>query len=176
MAHRLATILGLSNTSKLAIAAAEQEHGKRVWWTTVCMELMTCTELSLRPACGLDRGRCLELPSSDHLSFDDKADFSEPQYLNAQIQLCRIKYRVTQAICELRSGSLEEAHNIINPCLEHLRQWRQKFDMLSLEFSESGKFSTSTLGHPQMRTIASIILRYNHVRLPLKPDFLVLLF
>lgn len=163
MALRLATILGLSSLPQVSMEPAELEHRKRVWWTTVCMELMTCTELSLRPTCGFGDRR-LGFPDNTQLSFQDREDFSDPQYLTAQVKLCRIKYHVLETICELRSGSLEEAYGLINPCLHSLDQWREEFQSLSLSFHETGIFSTMTLGHPSMRTIASLILRYNQVR------------
>lgn len=163
MAHRLATILDLSNPPRASIDTAELEHRKRVWWTTVCMELMTCTELSLRPTCGFDDMR-LGFPDNAQLSAQDREDFSDPQYLTAQVKLCRIKYRILETVCELRSGSREEAYGLIHPCLHSLNHWREEFQSLSLSFHETGRFSTSTLGHPSMRTIASLFLRYNQVR------------
>ena len=163
MAHRLAAILRLSNPRQTSIEAADSEHRKRVWWTTVCMELMTCTELSLRPAFGLDETH-LGFLDNTQLSTQDREDFSEPQYLTAQVKLCRIKYRVLEAVSELRSGSREEAYGLINPCLQSLKNWREEFQSLSLDFCEAGRFSTSTLGDRSIRTIASLILRYNQVR------------
>ena len=163
MAHRLAELLGLGHpgSSQSSMDSADFEHRKRVWWTTVCMELMTCTELSLRPNCGLENLH-LDFPDNTKLSVNDAQDFSDPQYLTAQIELCRIKYNVVRTICELRSGSLEEAYSLISPCLDSLRHWRAHF-RTKLDFSEIAKFAGSTLTHPSMRTIASLVIRYNQV-------------
>ncbi|KAK2596107.1 hypothetical protein QQS21_006454 [Conoideocrella luteorostrata] len=161
MALRLATTLGLPGLSPSTLDPAEFEHRKRVWWTVVCMELMTCTELSLKPACGFGDNTSLAFPECTHLTAEDMAEFSDPMYLTAQVKLCRIKSRVVETACELRSGSLEEAHGLITPCLQSLSQWREEFRSVSLSFLEAGQFSSATLAHPSMRTLASLIMRYN---------------
>ncbi|KAE8132756.1 hypothetical protein BDV38DRAFT_274869 [Aspergillus pseudotamarii] len=159
MALRLASLLGLSNPLQTLTNAAEKEHRKRVWWTAICMDMMTCTELSLAPERGFN-GNSLEFPDNLQLSPDEIRDFSDPQYFTAQIKLCRIKYRVIQTISNLRLGDTYETNTLINPCLQALHQWRMEFQPC-LDFTENGRFSDATLAHPSMRTIASLLMRYN---------------
>ncbi|KAJ5378609.1 hypothetical protein N7509_011728 [Penicillium cosmopolitanum] len=160
MALRLANLLGIPN-SLVAHSPLEKEHHKRIWWTAVCMDIMTCTELSLAPSQVLyddtsATADCIELSSGE------TEEFSDPRYLTAQVKLVRIKYHITRTISELRYGNSLEAHALIEPCLQALRNWKAQFS-LSLEFKEDGTFSENTLSNPPMRTIASLLLRYNQV-------------
>ncbi|KAJ5083301.1 hypothetical protein N7456_012728 [Penicillium angulare] len=160
MALRLAMLLGLSKPRR-QMTPLQQEHSKRVWWTTICMDVMTCTELSLKPAHGLDENS-IELPDDSQLSADDAEEFSDARYLTAQVKLCRIKYQITQKVSELRFGNAAEAQAFIDPCLQALKNWRLDFAPV-LAFTEEGEFSHDTVAFPSMRTIASLLLRYNQV-------------
>lgn len=126
------------------------------------MDLMTCTELSLKPALGFDENS-IEFPDNSQLSGEDAKEFSDPQYLTAQVKLCRIKYQIIEKISELRFGNAVEAQALIEPCLHALNNWSLEFSP-TLEFTEEGGFSDETLVFPPMRTIASLLLRYNQVR------------
>lgn len=127
------------------------------------MDLMTCTELSIAPTDGFDDDR-VGFPDNSSLSSMDASEaFSDPQHLTAQVKLHRIKYRIIERISELRSGDADETHRLLAPCLEALRYWRLEFHA-SLEYAEDGGFAESTLARPEMRTIASILMRYNQVR------------
>ncbi|KAJ5490164.1 hypothetical protein N7453_010989 [Penicillium expansum] len=158
MALRLAMLLGLS-TPHNQMSLLEQEHRKRIWWTTICMDIMTCTELSLTPAAAFDEDS-IEFPDNSQLSAEDVEEFSDPQYLTAQVKLCRIKYQIIKKISELRFGNAVEAHALIEPCLQALNNWRLEFSP-TLEFTSDGGFTDGTLAFPPMRTIASLLLRYN---------------
>lgn len=161
MALRLAMLLGLSRP-QTKMSLREQEHRKRIWWTTVCMDIMTCTELSLTPAAAFDEDS-VGFPDNSELSVRDAEEFSDPQYLTAQVKLCRIKYQILKKISELRFGNAVEAQALIEPCIHALKNWRLEFSP-TLEFTEEGEFSDETLTLPPMRTIASLLLRYNQVR------------
>ncbi|PLB53913.1 hypothetical protein P170DRAFT_469393 [Aspergillus steynii IBT 23096] len=158
MALRLANLLALSEP-QTHMSPSEQEHRKRVWWTTICMDAMTCIELSLTPAHALNDDR-IEFPDSSRLSTEDGEEFSDSQYLTAQIKLCRIKYHIVKTVSELRFGSPGEAQALIDPCLQALDNWRLEF-LPTLEFTEEGGFSDETLAFPPMRTTASLLLRHN---------------
>lgn len=163
MALRLAKIMGLPTTpDPRDIEPVELEHRKRVWWTTICMDLMTCTELSIEPTDGFDDDRIGFPDNSSLSSMEAREAFSDPQYLTAQVELHRIKYRIIERISELRSGDADETHRLLAPCLEALRYWRLEFHA-SLEYAEDGGFAEITLARPEMRTIASILMRYNQV-------------
>lgn len=128
------------------------------------MDLMTCTELSIAPTDGFDDDRIGFPDNSSLRSMDGSKAFSDPQYLTAQVKLHRIKYRIIERISELRSGDADETRRLLDPCLEALRYWRLEF-RTSLEYAEDGGFAESTLARPEMRTIASILMRYNQVSL-----------
>jgi hypothetical protein len=160
MALRLANLLGIPNSSA-AYSPLEKEHRKRIWWTAVCMDIMTCTELSLAPSHVQDDDTSAT-PDCIELSSGETEEFSDPRYLTAQVKLVRIKYHITKTISELRYGNAFEAHALIEPCLQILRDWKAEF-LLSLEFKEDGTFAENTLSNPPLRTIASLLLRYNQV-------------
>ncbi|CAI7611447.1 unnamed protein product [Penicillium manginii] len=158
MALRLANLLGIPNSSVLH-TPLEREHRKRIWWTAVCMDIMTCTELSLAPSCALNDDtsaivECIGLPPGE------AEEFSDSRYLTAQVKLVRIKSHITKTISELRYGSVFEAHEIIEPCLQTLRNWKAEFSF-GLDFKEDGTFTEKAISSPPMRTIASLLLRYN---------------
>ncbi len=126
------------------------------------MELMTCTELSLSPLETVD----IDFPDlTDGQSAPDRetAGLKDDQYLKAQVKLCRIKYTVTRAISEYRAASTDEIYPFINPCIQELRQWRAEFQA-SLTLADDGSFTDNVLAIPAMRTIASLLLRYNQVK------------
>lgn len=100
MALRLASLLGLPN-SQVAHYPLAQEHRKRVWWTAVCMDIMTCTELSLTPNHVFNENTC-EFPGSMGLTLDGAEEFADPQYLTALVKFVRIKYHITKTTSELR--------------------------------------------------------------------------
>ncbi|KGO75807.1 Pyruvate/Phosphoenolpyruvate kinase [Penicillium italicum] len=158
MALRLAMLLGLSKPQR-QMSPLEQEHCKRIWWTTICMDVMTCTELSLTPTHAFDEDS-IDFPDNSQLSADDAEEFSDPQYLTAQVKLCRIKYQIIKQVFELRLGNAVEAQALIEPCLQALNNWRLEFSP-TLVFAEEGGFSDETLAFLPMRTIASLLLRYN---------------
>lgn len=160
MALRLANLLGLPN-STAAHNPLEQEHRRRIWWTTVCMDIMTCTELSLAP-CHVLEDDTKTFPSNVDLPPDEAEEFSDHRYLTAQVKLVRIKYHIIKTISELRYGNAFEARALIEPCLQTLQAWRAEFS-LNLELEEDGGFSENTMSNPSMRTIASLLLRYNQV-------------
>ena len=161
MALRLAELLGLSKP-QTHLNPLEQEHRKRIWWTTICMDVMTCIEISLTPSHAFHEDS-INLPDSSHLSAADAEQFSDPQYLTAQIKLCRIKYRIIRTVSELRFGDAAEAQALIEPCLQDLNNWKLQLSPI-LKFTEEGGFSDETLAFTPMRTVASLVLRYNQVR------------
>jgi hypothetical protein len=125
------------------------------------MDIMTCTELSLAPSCALNDDtsaivECIGLPPGE------AEEFSDSRYLTAQVKLVRIKSHITKTISELRYGSVFEAHEIIEPCLQTLRNWKAEFSF-GLDFKEDGTFTEKAISSPPMRTIASLLLRYNQV-------------
>ncbi|KAH8434480.1 fungal specific transcription factor domain-containing protein [Aspergillus melleus] len=158
MALRLAELLGLSKP-QTHLSPLEQEHRKRIWWTTICMDVMTCIELSLTPSHASHEDG-INLPDSSHLSAADAEQFSDPQYLTAQIKLCRIKFRIIRTVSELRFGDTAEAQALIEPCLQVLNNWRLELSP-TLKFTEEGGFSDETLAFTPMRTVASLMLRFN---------------
>lgn len=161
MALRLGSLLKISNpTAGESVDIVEYEHTKRVWWTSVCMDLMTCTELSLAPACRID-DIVLQLPDDSQLPTADD-DFNAALYLTAQVNLCRLKHRTIETALDLRVGNIRDAYTLIEPCFQGLRQWKANF-FPTLEFSEHTEFTNATLALPTMRTVASMLMRYNQV-------------
>ena len=94
MALRLGTLLKIEKPPTGLVDVVQYEHRKRVWWTAICMDLMTCTELSLAPAYRFE-DISLEFPSDTQLP-DGLKDFSNALYLTAQVDLCRLKHRLSR--------------------------------------------------------------------------------
>ncbi|KAL1855821.1 hypothetical protein VTK73DRAFT_8463 [Phialemonium thermophilum] len=72
------------------LSAAEQEHRKRVCWTSYCLDKMTSSELGLLPS--FQPGQIkVDLPRDDQLRPEDAAEFHEAEFLRARIQLTFMK-------------------------------------------------------------------------------------
>lgn len=141
-----------------------QEHRKRVWWTSYCMNRMVSTELGIPPA-HEPASRDLQLPSSAHLAPDDEEEFFDPKLLTAQTQLCQIKFKVVEtASHHLQMSADGSPLDILGPCLTTLQEWRQHLPR-GMSFTFDNGIPKEMLGLPAARVVASLYLRYHQVSL-----------
>ncbi len=167
----MAKLLGLDKPSQPSTPATEeaareeriaQEHRKRVWWTSYCMNRMVCTELGI-PLVHEPASRDLQLPSSACLTPEEKEEFSDPNLLTALIQLCQIKFKVVEtASHQIRTSADGRPLDVLGPCLTTLKEWRQHLPR-GLSFNFNNGTPKEMLGLPSIRVIASLYLRYYHV-------------
>ncbi|GAB1193510.1 hypothetical protein APSETT444_002731 [Aspergillus pseudonomiae] len=78
---------------------------------------------------------------------EDTEEFSDPQYLTAQVKLCRIKYQIIRTVSELRFGNAVEAQALIGPCLQALNRWSLEFSPPKFGFWESLHIFSSLTVH-----------------------------
>ncbi|KAJ5339704.1 hypothetical protein N7452_006432 [Penicillium brevicompactum] len=90
LALRLGTLLKISSPpTGEPIDYVEHEHNKRVWWTAICMDLMTCTELSLAPAYRFE-DISLQLPDDSKLGAGSD-EFNDALYLTSQCYILLLR-------------------------------------------------------------------------------------
>lgn len=136
-----------------------QEHQKRTWWTTYCIDRITSTELGLRP---IIHDLPLVPPSSAQLALEDKDQFSNPHLLYALAQLCFIKAKVVDAVGQLQKDSLTNTLKSLNPCLTLLSDWMAGLpEDMSFTFEQGIPLQMQR--HPYARNVASLYLRHNQV-------------
>ncbi|KAK7755570.1 hypothetical protein SLS62_002504 [Diatrype stigma] len=137
-----------------------QEHRKRVWWTSYCMNRMVSTELGIPPA-HEPASRDLQLPSSAHLARDEEEEFFDSKLLTAQTQLCQIKFKVVEtASHHIQMSADGSPLDILGPCLTTLQEWRQHLPR-GMSFTFDNGIPKEMLELPAARVVASLYLRYH---------------
>ncbi|ERT02404.1 hypothetical protein HMPREF1624_00702 [Sporothrix schenckii ATCC 58251] len=140
----------------------ERENRKRVWWTTFCIDRMASTQMGVLPALHIDQAD-LTYPASDGLAREDMAEFADPDYLTARIQLT-----VIQADA-VGSG---DADTDDTPALGRLTAWKAALPVHMAVPFHAG-MAASEDDTAVLRSLANLHLRYNHcVILLLRPRLL----
>ncbi|TDZ30867.1 putative transcriptional regulatory protein [Colletotrichum spinosum] len=135
------------------------EHKKRLWWTSYCMDRMISIELGVAPALPSEP-EGMQLPSSDGLTPEEMEEFANPMLLTASTQLCEIKYNVVRTAAQ--HGDVDDASRLalLQPCINRLHEWRSCLpDAMTFEFENS--LPTRLVEAPYGRILASIYLRYH---------------
>ena len=139
----------------------QNEHGRRVWWTSYCLDRMLSTDLGLEPAHLTEP----DLPSSAGLVGIELEEFFDPRPLISHAQLSEIKRRVVEAAStkRLRAAADEgERRRIILPCLDTLRAWRESLGPgMAFEFPDG--IPDEMMALPFTRVLSSLYLRYHQV-------------
>ncbi|KAK1702984.1 hypothetical protein BDP67DRAFT_550042 [Colletotrichum lupini] len=135
------------------------EHRKRLWWTSYCMDRMISTELGVAAAVAcVPEG--MQLPSSAGLDAEDLEEFSDPGLLTMQTQLCEIKRNVVRTAAQHVDVDDERRLEIIKPCLDTLQEWRSSLpQQVAFTFEES--LPTRLMEAPHGRILASTYMRYH---------------
>ncbi|KAK0375362.1 hypothetical protein CLIM01_07261 [Colletotrichum limetticola] len=135
------------------------EHRKRLWWTSYCMDRMISTELGVAAAVAcVPEG--MQLPSSAGLDAEDLEEFSDPGLLTMQTQLCEIKRNVVRTAAQHVDVDDERRLEIIKPCLDTLKEWRTSLpQQVAFTFEES--LPTRLMEAPHGRILASTYMRYH---------------
>lgn len=139
----------------------QNEHRRRVWWTSYCLDRMISTDLGLEPA----QLAPPDLPSSAGLVGAEADEFFDARLLAAHAQLSEIKRRVVGAAAAecMRVGSDDgERQRLIWPCLEMLGAWREGLDE-EMSFDFQGGIPDGMMALPFARVLASLYLRYYQV-------------
>lgn len=142
-----------------------QEHRRRVWWTSYCMNRMVSTELGIPPA-HEPASRDLPLPSSITLTPEEEEEFFDPELLTAQTQLCQIKFKVVEtASHHIRMSADGRPLDVLDPCLTTLQEWRKHLPS-GMSFTFDNGIPKKMLELPAARVVASLYLRYHQVFSP----------
>lgn len=139
----------------------QNEHGRRVWWTSYCLDRMLSTDLGLEPA----QLTAPDLPSSAGLVGAELEEFFDPRPLTSHAQLSEIKRRVMEVASTKRlrtAADDEERRRIILPCLDMLRTWRESLGPgMAFEFTDG--IPDEMMALPFARVLSSLYLRYYQV-------------
>ncbi|KAF9872883.1 hypothetical protein CkaCkLH20_09746 [Colletotrichum karsti] len=135
------------------------EHRKRLWWTSYCMDRMISTELGVAPALSsVPDG--IQLPNSNGLTVDELEELSDPNLLTATTQLCEIKRFVVITAAKYGDVDEEKRLEMIRPCIEMLQEWRGNLPS-SMTFTFEENLPTRLMENQFGRILASIYLRYH---------------
>ncbi|KAL1860573.1 hypothetical protein VTK73DRAFT_7272 [Phialemonium thermophilum] len=158
--------------SSAVVGRLESEHNKRVWWTSYCMDRMISTELGLVSSTDIAPDSP-QMPSSHGLDPKDIEEFFNPDLLTAQVQLCSIKSTIVLTVTRhAHTQHVLQPLEVIQPCLDMLRRWRNEVPRY-MSFSFEGGIPSAMSNLPFGRVLASLYLRYHQCFiLLLRPLFL----
>ncbi|KAL0939771.1 uncharacterized protein CTRU02_206381 [Colletotrichum truncatum] len=147
------------STTERESVCMENEHRKRLWWTSYCMDRMISLELGVTPTlASVPEG--MKLPSSFGLTPEQSEEFSDPSLLTASIQLCEIKRNVIVTAAQHGDIDDEKRLDAIKPCIDMLQQWRAGLPQ-AMAFSFDDDLPTRLMEAQYGRILASIYLRYH---------------
>lgn len=137
------------------------EHRKRIWWTTYCLDLMVCTEIGLTPSHETNENG-LEYPSDEAVK-EVENQFFDAQLLKAHAELCQVRGQVIRTVTnQFEISRLEHPNEFFGPFLERIRNWRAKLPA-NLSYTFEHGIPEPMLRSPLVRSIASLYLRYYQV-------------
>ncbi|KAF4832791.1 Proline utilization trans-activator [Colletotrichum tropicale] len=147
------------------------EHRKRLWWTSYCMDRMISTELGVSPAlASVPEG--MQLPCSAGFTSEDLEQFSDPSLLTASTQLCEIKRHVVITAAQHSDVDDGRRLDIIKPCIDMLHDWRANLPS-NMTFTFEDSLPTRLMEAQYGRILASIYMRYHQCSiLLLRPLYL----
>ncbi|KAF5008355.1 hypothetical protein FDECE_5398 [Fusarium decemcellulare] len=174
MSARTCNLLRLDQPSPQTIYSnPEQEHRKRVCWTSYCLDKMTSSELGLIPS--FQPGQIkVEYPGDDLLGPQDVGQFHEADFLRARIQITLMKAEADVFINLWQSirDDIPDVERRAKPILNKLESWLRELPAHMSFDCESGMPEVMTQ-LPTMRSLASSYLRcYQCFILLLRPLFL----
>ncbi|KAF4810714.1 Proline utilization trans-activator [Colletotrichum siamense] len=144
------------------------EHRKRLWWTSYCMDRMISTELGVSPAlASVPEG--MQLPCSAGLTSEELEQFSDPSLLTASTQLCEIKRHVVITAAQHSDVDDERRLDIIKPCIDMLQEWRNNLPG-NMTFTFEDSLPTRLMEAQFGRILASIYMRYHQAMLHPTPE------
>lgn len=138
------------------------EHRKRLFWTTTIMDCWTSSALGLRPFVRLDEVE-VDLPCHLDTDMDSAGEFGMAAVFAMHVKLCQCQMRTftRRAQTDSQQG-WEEFCVCTRKALRYLEQWRAEVPA-SFALEPLRAFSREALARPEMRSLASIHLRYGHV-------------
>jgi proline utilization trans-activator len=159
---RMCNMLQLHETAAFRdLSAVERENRKRVWWSTFCIDRMASTQMGVLPTLQIDQGD-LDYPTNDGLSSEDMAEFADPDYLTARIQLTIIQADAVKDHDSTDAGNEKNIATLVHPTLERLLVWKNGLpEHMAVPFHE--KMAKIEANTALLRSLANLHLRYNHV-------------
>ncbi|KAH6876324.1 fungal-specific transcription factor domain-containing protein [Thelonectria olida] len=159
MSARMCNLLGLHQPSPRNCSILDQEHRKRVFWTSYCLDKMTSSELGLFPS--LQPGQIkLDYPSNDELRPEDAGQFQEADFLRARIELTFMKAEADVSIESWQSiqDDVPDVERRVRPILFKLESWLKDLPPY-MSFNCEAGMPESMSRTPTMRSLASLYLR-----------------
>lgn len=158
---RLADIISLHKPSPLvSYSAVEVEHRKRVWWTSYCLDKIISTEMDKSP--DLTHDPMLSYPTIGFLSTEERKEFSEPEYLTAQVRLTFIKMDIVTTVLRLKLDDPADVQSTLQTKLKKLESWRMGLPPHMIFDLEHG-IPQEVVQLNAMRSLVSLYLRFNQV-------------
>lgn len=162
MSARTCSLLRLHQPSP-QLSTLQQEHRKRLCWTSYCLDKMTSSELGILPS--FQPGQIkIEFPEDHHLSPEDRDQFHNADFLRVRIQLTFFKAEADVFIDSWHSIRDEppDVERRVKPILWKLESWLKELP--------PGMCFDCEMGMPDvmiqlvhMRSLASLYLRYYQV-------------
>lgn len=164
MSARMCSLLRLHQPQyQPPLSPAEQEHRKRLCWTTYCLDKMTSSELGALPSFQLGQIK-LDFPRDDVLQQSDAGQFQPAEFLDVRIRLTFLKAEADVFIDLWQSirDDIPDVERRVRPILLKLRSWLDDLPPFMSFNCESG-IPEEMAQLPTMRSLASLYLRCHQV-------------
>jgi hypothetical protein len=162
LSFRMASILKLHKPSPPSTPLLESEHRKRIWWTTYCIDRMTCTEMGLPPALQVHRVE-QSYPDDSALLPADRAEFYDAETHTTQVQLAFIHADICENMKSIRKGDTMDVDvgDLTRPILQRLEEVRAGLPVhMSFDVEDGMPLA---MKHMPDRSLASLYQRYHQV-------------
>jgi hypothetical protein len=173
LSFRMASILKLHKPSPSSTPPLESEHRKRIWWTTYCIDRMTCTEMGLPPALQVHRVEQTYPDDSSLLAPGDRAEFYDAETHTTQVQLAFIHADICENMKSIRKGDTMDVDvgDLTRPILQRLEEVRAGLPV-HMSFDVEDGMPPAMKQMPD-RSLASLYQRYHQVNTPIRQSFSV---
>lgn len=142
--------------------ALNAEHKKRVWWTTYQLDAMTGSEMGMNAAFDFEEVE-VHLPSTNDLAPIDCAEFTDGTIFTAHVRLCNVRAGVLSSIPSIRDTDGDSVDTNFTKPLDLLSDWRKELPA-RIDFDFSQGVPQAMIALSEMRSLASVYLRFHHVR------------
>lgn len=164
MSARMCSLLRLHQpATQSSLTPLDQEHRKRVCWTTYCLDKMTSSELGALPS--FQPGQIkVDFPRDDALTEADAGQFHPAEFLDARIRLTFLKAEADVFIDLWQSirDDIPDVERRVSPILQKMRSWLDSLPPY-MSFNCEAGIPEEMAGLSTMRSLASMYLRCHQV-------------
>ena len=167
IAVRASFALGLHRPSP-SPTRIDAEHLKRLFWTTAILDCTTASLNGLQPGLSFDNVE-IGMPSDQDLGPGEAMELGNCDMLNMNIDICKVNTAIFDVISRLQSDDFANYGRAIQAPLEQLDQWRANLPpRYCLDLTRG--LPQIILDMPEMRSLASLYMRYYQVRRPVSNE------